>query len=116
MDIITTLAGLLISFLFSIESEELNSFLRQKRFTEVILRPAGTSFLRDVIQQAVDKRAELGGGIIHFTPGKYCSGTILLRNNIILYIEKGAVVEGSSKYQDFRLLYERKSKKEDHNL
>ncbi|MDD2480012.1 MAG: glycosyl hydrolase family 28 protein [Victivallaceae bacterium] len=53
------------------------------------------------IQSAIDHAAKLGGGIVLFPPGKYLSGTIVLRDNITLYIEKGSEIFGSGEMTDY---------------
>jgi polygalacturonase len=81
---ITTIIGFLISSLLSLSSPEMNSLISEKKLTEITLKPAGTSLMTDMIQQAIDRCAESGGGIVHFTAGEYYSGTIQLKNNITL--------------------------------
>ena len=54
------------------------------------------------IQAAIDDCSKKGGGRVVFPPGKYLSGTIVLKNNITLYLEKGAVLLGSTNVDDYR--------------
>jgi polygalacturonase len=70
---------------------------------------------RDSINKAIDAAAAAGGGTVLFGPGTYVTGTIRLRSNITLQLERGAVIEASAdpaayeppepnafdKYQDF---------------
>ena len=61
----------------------------------------GTTLNTDKIQQLIDKVADLGGGIIYFSPGKYLTGTIFLKSHINLHIESGAAILGSLDIDDF---------------
>lgn len=53
------------------------------------------------IQSAIDQTAERGGGTVYFPPGRYVSGTILLKNHITLYFANGAVLLGSRTIDDY---------------
>src|SRR5690349_18546379 len=54
------------------------------------------------IQRAIDERSKLGGGIIHFPPGRYVSGTILLKDNVTLRLDDGALLLGSTNIADYQ--------------
>ena len=49
----------------------------------------------DAINKAIDAAAANGGGTVYFPPGIYASYSIRLKNNICLYIDKGAVILGA---------------------
>jgi hypothetical protein len=70
--------------------------------TEVVLKPAGSSLMTDIIQHAIDSCENSGGGIVRFTEGTYYSGTILLKSNVILQLNKGVLIKGSDKYSDYK--------------
>lgn len=54
------------------------------------------------IQGAIDKcTANKGGGIVYITNGVYISGTLELKDNVTLYIEKGAILRGSFNHADY---------------
>jgi hypothetical protein len=53
------------------------------------------------IQKTVDSANAAGGGTVYFPPGKYLSGTILLKNSVTLHIDRGAVLLGSTDGADF---------------
>lgn len=53
------------------------------------------------IQNAVDECAENGGGIVYFPPGRYLSGTIILRDKVVLNIGKEATLLGSTNLEDY---------------
>lgn len=52
------------------------------------------------IQKAVDLIDEAGGGTVIIPSGVYLSGTIHLKNTS-LYLERGAVLKGSSNINDY---------------
>jgi polygalacturonase len=51
---------------------------------------------RDSINKAIEAAAAAGGGTVVVGPGTYLSGSIRLRSNITLQLERGAVIEASS--------------------
>lgn len=52
------------------------------------------------IQAAVDA-CGAAGGVVWFPPGRYLSGTILLRSNVTIELDAGAVLLGSKKLEDY---------------
>jgi hypothetical protein len=56
------------------------------------------------IQRAVDACSSSGGGNVIFPPGKYLTGTIELKNNVTLLLQKQAVILGSTDVNDYRNL------------
>lgn len=70
---------------------------------------------RDAINKAIEAASAAGGGTVHFPAGTYLTGSIRLRSNITLHLERGATIEasadpttydtaelnGSDLYQDF---------------
>jgi len=53
------------------------------------------------IQKAIDACAKAGGGIVTFKSGTYVSGTIFLRDNVRLQIDKDVLLLGSERIQDY---------------
>lgn len=53
------------------------------------------------IQAAIDAAEKAGGGTVVLTPGIYSSGTLFLKNNVILRVEAGAVLKGSPRLEDY---------------
>jgi len=53
------------------------------------------------IQKAIDDCHESGGGKVLFSNGNYVTGTLFLKSNVILHIEAGAVLSGSTKISDY---------------
>lgn len=55
----------------------------------------------NIIQGAIDFITENGGGRLIFEPGVYLTGTIFLKSNVTLHLEKGAEIRGSGNPFDF---------------
>ena len=53
------------------------------------------------IQRAIDKAFEKGGGMVLVPSGTYRIGTVILKDNIDLHLEAGAVLLGSPDYRDY---------------
>ncbi|SDW32847.1 Polygalacturonase [Lutibacter oricola] len=54
------------------------------------------------IQNAIDACSEAGGGMVIMKEGNYITGTILLKNNVILKIDEGAKLIGSKNPLDYK--------------
>jgi polygalacturonase len=54
----------------------------------------GVSNNTEVIQKAVDQCSGLGGGTVFFPTGTYMSGTIYLKNNVTIDLEKSSIIKG----------------------
>jgi len=52
-------------------------------------------------QQAIDRCAVLGGGEVLVSAGNYLTGAIALKSNVILRLEKDAVILGSPDFADY---------------
>ena len=55
----------------------------------------GQTNCREAIQKAIDHCNENGGGRVVVPAGKYLSGTIILKSNVELHLENGAVLISS---------------------
>ena len=53
------------------------------------------------IQAAIDKYSSEGGGRVVIPRGTWTSGTVELKNGVILFLEPGAVLKGSTKREDY---------------
>jgi polygalacturonase len=53
------------------------------------------------IQAAIDACSKSGGGTVWFPAGRFVSGTIYLKSNVTLFLEAGAVLEGSKNLKDY---------------
>ena len=54
------------------------------------------------IQKAIDECSRTGGGKVIFSAGKYLTGTIVLKDNVTLHLQKGAVILGSTNVEDYK--------------
>jgi polygalacturonase len=55
------------------------------------------------IQKAIDACSKTGGRVI-FPAGKFLSGTIILKSNVVLYFEAGATLLGSTDINDYPVI------------
>jgi polygalacturonase len=53
------------------------------------------------IQAVIDKAAQEGGGVIVIPIGTFTSGSLYFRKGTHLYLERGAVLRGSERIEDF---------------
>src|SRR5260370_5307240 len=53
------------------------------------------------LQRAVDECTAAGGGVVYLSPGKYLSGTVILRDNVTFHLEAGATLLGSAQLEDY---------------
>ena len=53
------------------------------------------------IQAAIDTAANAGGGIVRFPSGTFLTGGLMLRNNITLRLDEGAILKGSTDHRDY---------------
>jgi polygalacturonase len=61
----------------------------------------GITLTTEALQKAINDCAAGGGGIVSLPAGKYLTGTIILRNNVTLNLEKDAVILGSGNVADY---------------
>ena len=61
----------------------------------------GKTITTNAIQKAINDCAAKGGGTVYFPAGKYISGTLFLKSFVSLYLESGAVLEGSRNLSDY---------------
>jgi polygalacturonase len=64
----------------------------------------GTTLNTARIQQAIDDCSASGGGTVSFPAGRYLTGTIQIKSNVTLRLEKGAALLGSTDAADYRNL------------
>jgi polygalacturonase len=53
------------------------------------------------IQQAIDDCAKKGGGIVAFKRGVYLTGSLFIKSNVNLRIDKGVLIKGSQNFDDY---------------
>ncbi|RYX86351.1 glycoside hydrolase family 28 protein [bacterium] len=61
----------------------------------------GTALNTTAIQSAIDAASKAGGGIVYLPAGKYLSGSLHLKSNVELRLERGAVLQGSTSRADY---------------
>ncbi|MCO4807488.1 MAG: right-handed parallel beta-helix repeat-containing protein [Flavobacteriales bacterium] len=54
------------------------------------------------IQNTIDSCYRMGGGIVHLPAGDYMSGTLVLKDNVTLLLDSGAILHASPNLQDYR--------------
>ena len=64
----------------------------------------GVTLNTEAIQAAIDKAHRKGGGRVVFPFGKYLSGTIILKSNVELHLELGAMLLGSTNSEHYKKL------------
>ncbi len=63
--------------------------------------PDGTTIATKAIQTAIDTCSLAGGGTVRLSGGAYLTGTLFLKNGVILQIDEGATLLGSTKLEDY---------------
>ena len=61
----------------------------------------GKTLCTEAIQKAVDACAKAGGGTVCVPAGRYLSGAIFLKSNVMLHIEQGATLLASMDFEHF---------------
>ena len=61
----------------------------------------GITLNTDAIQRAIDAVYAAGGGKVTVPPGEFLTGTVVLKSNMHLYLETGAVLRGSPNLADY---------------
>jgi len=64
-------------------------------------RGDGVTLNTKAIQAALDTCTRSGGGWVFVPPGRFLTGTILLKSNVILYLAPGATILGSQNIADY---------------
>lgn len=72
------------------------------KVTDLGALPDGTTLNTDALQKAIDTCAAQGGGTLRFPPGRYLTGTLQLKSKVILHLEEGATLLGSTNPADYR--------------
>jgi hypothetical protein len=99
-----SLSHFTVCFLLVMFSHILSVYPAGKLFYNVIDYGAprdGKSLGTRAIQAALDDCSRKGGGTVLIPAGRFVSGTIFLRSHVRLYLEAGAVLEGSKKLEDY---------------
>lgn len=65
--------------------------------------PDGQTLNTVTLQALIDSCGEAAGGTLIFPAGKYLTGGLMLRDNIHLHLEAGAIILGSTNLDDYML-------------
>jgi hypothetical protein len=66
--------------------------------------PDGATQDTAAIQKAIDTCSGQGGGTISFPPGRYVTGTLLLKTGVTLHLDVQAVLLGSLRISDYQMI------------
>lgn len=72
------------------------------RKIQITLSAGQPGLMTLTIQKAIDSCAATGSGVVIFTAGTYLTGGFQLKSNVTLQLEKGAILQGSDKYADYK--------------
>lgn len=61
----------------------------------------GKTFDTPAIQKAIDQAFDAGGGVVDIPSGKFLIGTLILKDNVELHLQPGAILLGSPDYRDY---------------
>jgi len=100
---------LVISFLFSIGTtfgkSEYNITKKLSKLNSGNTIPGaygdGVHYDTKAIQAAIDSVIKIGGGIVHFSNGKYLTGPLTLGSNVTLQIDSSATILASQNVYDY---------------
>lgn len=67
------------------------------------IKSNGTTLNTTAIQKAIDYIHEKGGGTLRFYVGRYLTGSIILKSNVTILLEEGAVLVGSTNIYDYNI-------------
>ena len=69
--------------------------------TEYGAKADGKTLDTEAIQKAIDECVYNGGGTVDFPAGSYLSGTIIMKDNVVLHLQAGSKILGSKNIEDF---------------
>ena len=78
-----------------------NRMSRTFNMKELGADPRGIESCTELINQTIEKASSEGGGTIYFPAGVYLTATIHMKSNITLYVESGAVLRFSDRFEDY---------------
>ena len=61
----------------------------------------GVTLDSPAINAAIDRANGQGGGMVYLSPGAYLCGTVVLKSNVTLYLEAGAIILGSKDVKQY---------------
>ena len=89
------------TLLLFIQVSFIQAFSANFNILELGAKPDGKTLSTKILQQAIDNCADNGGGIVIVPAGRFITGTIILKSNTTLKLEKGAVLIGSTNPKDY---------------
>lgn len=76
--------------------------MRDLNILEYGARPDGVTNNAAAIQAAVDAASAAGGGRVVIPAGRFLSGSVMLKSNVELHLQSGAVLLSSLRPEDIR--------------
>ena len=70
------------------------SFSTEFNVCDYDAKPDGQTICTEMIQKTIDACAKAGGGIVVFSPGTYMTGSIFLKDNVDLRVDKDVLIKG----------------------
>jgi parallel beta-helix repeat protein len=89
------------TLLIIIQFSVIQAFSANLNILELGAKPDGKTLSTKILQQAIDNCAANGGGMVIIPAGRFLTGTIILKSNTTLKLEKGAVLLGSTNRDDY---------------
>ncbi len=66
------------------------------------LKPDSSQLITQLIQGAIDEISMLGGGVVNIPEGKWKTGRIILKSNVNLHFNNGAILQFSFDVKDYQ--------------
>jgi len=96
------LLGLLLISMISLNAEGITGYYSVIEYGAV---GNGIKYDTKAVQSAIDSANVNGGGTVYFPVGKYLLKTIVLKDNVRLFIDNGAEILGSTQMNEFKPEY-----------
>lgn len=74
--------------------------------TEYGAKADGKTLDTKAIQKAIDECADNGGGTVNFPAGNYLTGTIIMKDNVVLHLLAGSKILGSKNIEDYPMYFQ----------
>ena len=79
----------------------LHSFAENINILEAGAKADGTTINTKIIQNSINQISENGEGTLIVPPGKFLTGSIILKSGVTLEVQKGAILLGSTNLEDY---------------
>lgn len=76
-------------------------FGEEYKITDFGAKPDTSILSTAFIQKAIEKCSKSGGGKVIIPAGSFKTGSLILRDNVLLYLENGAILYGSKNLKDY---------------